>query len=78
MSREGGRFLVKSFYDGMVQRGSDSFLTRLIWNSWAPTKVSFCVWEVTWKGILIMDNLKRRDWTLVNRCFFMQRLGGIL
>ena len=25
----------------MVQRGLDSFSARLIWNSWAPIKVSF-------------------------------------
>ena len=31
---------------------------RLIWNSWVPIKVSFFVWEATWKGILTMDNLR--------------------
>ena len=68
----GGKFLVKSFYNGMVQRGSKSFSTTLIWNSWAPAKVSFFVWEVEWKGILTMDILKRRGWILVNRCFLCQ------
>ena len=33
MATKGGQFLVKSFYDEMVQRGSNSFPTRLIWNS---------------------------------------------
>ena len=32
--------------------------------------LSFFVWEATWKGILTMDNLKRRRWLLVNKCFF--------
>ena len=66
---KGGQFSIKSFYDGKVQRGSDSFPARLIWNSWAPIKVRFFVWEATWKGIPTMDNLKRRGWTLANRCF---------
>ena len=69
MDTKGGQFSIKSFYDGKVQRGSDSFPARLIWNSWAPIKVRFFVWEATWKGIPTMDNLKRRGWTFANRCF---------
>ncbi|RVX20892.1 Protease Do-like 2, chloroplastic [Vitis vinifera] len=34
-----------------------------------PTTVSFFAWEAVWKGILTMGNLKRRGWTLVDRCF---------
>ena len=41
MATKRGQFSVKSFHDGMIQRGPDSFPTRLIWNSWAPIKVSF-------------------------------------
>ena len=41
MATKGGQFSVKSFYDGMVMRSSNSFLARLIWNSWAPIKVNF-------------------------------------
>ncbi|RVW28290.1 hypothetical protein CK203_099945 [Vitis vinifera] len=38
MATKRGQFSVKSFHDGMIQRGPDSFPTRLIWNSWAPIK----------------------------------------
>lgn len=53
-----------SHYDG-----SESFPTMIIWNSWASTKVSCFVWELMWKEILTLDILKRRGWTLVNKCF---------
>ena len=68
MATKGDKISVKSFYDGMVKRGSKSFSTTRNWNSWAPTKVSFFVWEATWKGILIVNILKRRGghwWTNV-------------
>ena len=68
MATKCGKFSIKSFYDGMVQRGSESFPTTLIC-FWARIKVSFFIWEATWKGILTMDILKRRRCTLVNMCF---------
>ena len=43
MTTKGDKISVKSFYDGMVKRGSKSFSTMRNWNSWAPTKVSFFV-----------------------------------
>ena len=43
MATKGDKISVKSFYDGMVKRGSKPFSTTRNWNSWAPTKVSFFV-----------------------------------
>ncbi|RVX22874.1 hypothetical protein CK203_008270 [Vitis vinifera] len=46
-----------------------SFLMRVIWNSWVPSKVSFFAWEACWGKILILDQLQRRWCMLVYRCF---------
>ena len=34
MVTKGDKFLIKSFYDGMVQRGLEPFLATIVWNSW--------------------------------------------
>ncbi|RVW98499.1 microtubule-associated protein AIR9 [Vitis vinifera] len=34
-----------------------------------PTKVGFFAWEASWGKVLTQDHLKRRGWSLVNRCF---------
>ena len=42
----------------------------IIWNPWVLTKLGFFSWEATWGRILTMNQLRKRDWTLVSRCFF--------
>lgn len=32
-------------------------------------KVGFFVWEVAWDRILMIDQHKRREWVMLNRCF---------
>ena len=32
--------------------------------------MGFFVWEASWRKVLTLDQLKRRGWTLANRCFF--------
>ena len=34
-----------------------------------PSKVGFFTWEASWGKVLTLDQLKRRGWTLANRCF---------
>lgn len=34
-----------------------------------PSKVGFFAWEALWGKVLTLDQLKRRGWTLANRCF---------
>ena len=32
-------------------------------------RVSFFAWEASWNRILIIDQLKRRGWNMLNRCY---------
>lgn len=46
----------------------DLFVPIIMW-TWAPVKVGFFVGEVSWGGILTLEQLKRRrGWILPNRC----------
>ena len=40
-----GVFLVKSFYS-LASRRADPFLHGIVWNSWAPIRVSFFAYEI--------------------------------
>ena len=45
------------------------FRHQFIWNTWVPTKVGFFAWEAWWDKVLTLDQLKRRERALSNRCF---------
>ena len=34
-----------------------------------PSKVGLFAWKASWGKVLTLDQLKRRGWTLANRCF---------
>ena len=55
---------MRSFYDALEVDGEVPFPLKLVWGSWAPTKVSI----LTRERILTMDQLKRRGWVLVSYC----------
>ena len=62
-------FSVRSFYNALEDNGEVTFPSKIIWDSWAPTKVSFFSWEVTWDRILSIDQLEKRGWVLAGfRC----------
>ena len=76
-----GDFLVKSYYLKLLllncpflqfpfERG---FPYWLIWRSLPSSKVSFFVWEATWRKILTCDSLQRRGKILVSRCYMCKR-----
>ena len=41
----------------------------MVWNQLVPTKVGFFVWEAWWGKVLTLDQLKRRGFSLANRCY---------
>ena len=45
------------------------FPHQFIWNTWVPTKVGFFAWEALWDKVLTLDQLRRRERALANRCF---------
>ncbi|RVX23145.1 putative mitochondrial protein [Vitis vinifera] len=64
-----GSFSVKSLYNTLDSGGAVSFPWRIIWSPCVPTKVGFFAWEASWGKVLTQDHLKRRGWSLANRCF---------
>ena len=69
MATKGDKISVKSFYDGMVKRGSKSFSTMRNWNSWAPTKVSFFCLRSNMERDSNCKHLEEEGWTPMNKCF---------
>ena len=43
---------------------------KMIWNPLVPTKVGSFVWKVSWGKIWIMDQLKKRGFSLASKCPF--------
>ena len=64
-----GIFSVKSLYSALVSRIIVQFPNSIIWSPYVPTKVGFFAWETSWGKVLTLDQLKKRGWTLANRCF---------
>ena len=62
-------FSVKSLYSALDSRSVVQFPKSVIWSPCVPTNVGFFVWEASWGKVLTLDQLKRRGWTLANRCF---------
>ena len=62
-------FSVRSLYRSLTKASNDPFPWSIIWRSWAPMRVSFFAWEASWNRILTIEQLKRRDWNMSNRCY---------
>ena len=63
-----GLFIVKSFYSSLSLCNARMFHSGIVWNPWAPNKVSFFAWEDIWGRILTLGQLKR-SYFLPNRCY---------
>ena len=64
-----GSFSIKSFYSALEGSNTVPFPKSIIWSPFVPTKVGFFAWEATWGKALILDQLKKRGWALLNRCY---------
>ena len=66
---KGSNFSVKSFHSAMEGSSTVPFLKSIIWSPCVPTKVGFFAWESTWGKALTLDQLKKRGWSLPNKCY---------
>ena len=64
-----GAFSMKSLYSSLVDMRVELFPHGIVWNSWVPLRISFFAWEATWVKILTLDQLKKRGWRILNRCY---------
>ena len=63
-----GIFDIRSFYKTIAFKDNPSFPQKSIWRTKAPSKVAFFVWSASLGKILTLDNLRRRQIIMVNRC----------
>ena len=63
-----GVFDMRSFYNSLLEAPSVSFLWQSIWCVKIPKRVSFFLWTTARGGILTIDNLIKKNLSLVNWC----------
>ena len=63
-----GVFSIKGLYFVLENGCTTPFPLKIVWNPWIPSKASFFTWEACWGKVLTLDQLKKRGWTLANRC----------
>ena len=65
-----GSYIVRSNLDVLEGgRGAEPFPKRMVGNQLVPTKVGFFAWEAWWGKVLTLSQLKRRGFSLANRCY---------
>ena len=57
-----------SFYNSLSAPSTFPFSWKCIWSSKVPKKVSFFLWTVARDSTLTIDNLVKRNLSLVNWC----------
>jgi hypothetical protein len=63
-----GKFDVRSYYDTLVRKEASPFPWKSIWRTKAPSRVVFFAWTMVLGQILTIDNLRRRNLIVINRC----------
>jgi hypothetical protein len=63
-----GKFEVRSFYNILTSNVSPTFPWKSIWRMKAPPRVAFFVWSAALGKILTLDNLRKKNMVLINRC----------
>ena len=61
-----GVFDVHCFYNSLSTPPTFPFPWKCIWGIKVPRRVSFLLWTATWDSILTIDNLVKRNLSLVN------------
>jgi hypothetical protein len=68
-----GKFEVRSFYNEIISKASRPFPWKSIWRTKAPPRVAFFVWSAALGKILTLDNLRKKNMVLINRCGMCKR-----
>jgi hypothetical protein len=63
-----GKFEMRSFDNILISHVSFPFPWKSIWCTKAPQRVAFFVWSAALGKILTLDNLRRKNMFLINRC----------
>ena len=64
-----GKFSAKSLYRALEADCPVLFPSSCIWNVWVQPKISFFAWEAECCKALTLDLVRKRGWSLANKCF---------
>ena len=68
-----GKFEVSSFYKEIISKAGCPFPWKCVWRTKAPPRVAFFVWSAALGKILTIDNLRKKNMVLINRCGMCKR-----
>jgi hypothetical protein len=66
-------FAVKSYYTMLHSGEHSSFPWKSIWKVKSPPRIAFLLWATSLGRILTVDNLKRREFQLINWCCLCEK-----
>jgi hypothetical protein len=70
-----GKFDVRSFYKILAYKETTHFPWKSIWRTKAPLKVAFFAWAAALGKILTLDNFKKRQVIVIDRCSMCKKNG---
>jgi hypothetical protein len=68
-----GKFEVRSFYNEIISKVRCPFPWKSIWRTKALPRVAFFIWSAALGKILTLDNLRKKNMVLINRCGMCKR-----
>ena len=68
-----GCFMVKAYFRLLEGASPHLVPTKMLWNSYVPSKFGFFSWEAWWGKVLTSSHLKKRGYHLASRCPFCGR-----
>jgi hypothetical protein len=73
-----GSFKVKDFFRALSRVEGRDFPWKSLWRTKSPTRAAFFVWSVALRKILTLDNLRKRQVVVINRCFMCKKDGELV
>jgi hypothetical protein len=70
-----GTFKVKDFFRALSRMEGRGFPWKSVWRTKSPPRAAFFVWSVALGKILTLDNLRKRQVVVINRCFICKKDG---
>ena len=70
---DSGCFTIKAYFRLLEGASPHSVPTKMLWNSYVPSKIVFFAWKAWWGKVLTSSQLKKRGYHLANRCLFCGR-----
>jgi hypothetical protein len=70
-----GTFTVKDFFRALSRAEGRGFPWKSVWRTKSPPRAAFFVWSAALGKILTLDNLRKRQVVVINRCFMCKKDG---